>query len=296
MIGLGAKYLTAAGFGRYRITAASLGSNLMFGSLWLKWQTRRAIMDAFGVDGTAVIRATNEYLNGIAASDKAKATALAVFINEDPMLVCSLGLQVEGVTMPIRWLVGDGVAYAITDYMPSYKFKAVSKLKSMASLPTGSPFAAALSYDERNGFLFARSGQYAAWYWTVGGVFVNDGRAALAVNTKYDVEMTRSGIKINGTTYAISGSTSFSPTQKFVVMGRENGTSIGDNVGLQEHLNYEDDVLVQHIIPCKNKNGNDYGILDLVTMQWFGNSAGSGAFAIAYTLQDGVTPWTPPTP
>ena len=29
------------------------------------------------------------------------------FINEDPMLVCSLGI--EG--MPIRWLVGDGTAY-----------------------------------------------------------------------------------------------------------------------------------------------------------------------------------------
>ena len=299
MIGLGSQYLTAAGFGRYRITAASLGNLDLLGTWrWLTQATQQAILAAFGDDGWAVINATNAYLNGIAAQGQAgrdKATALAALLNEDPMMVCSLGLEVEGVTMPIRWLVGDGVAYAITDYMPSYKFKAVSKLKSMASLPTGSPFAAANNYDERDGFLFARSGQYAAWYWTVGGVFVNDGRATLAVNTKYDVEITRSGIKINGTTYAISGSASFSPTRKFVVMGRENGTSIGNNVGLQEHLNYEEDVLVQHIIPCKNKNGNDYGILDLVTMQWFGNSAGSGAFAIAYTLQDGVTPWTPST-
>ena len=68
-------------------------------------------MDAFGVDGTAVIAATNEYLNGIAASDRAKATALAGFINEDPMMVCSLGLEPQGVTMPWRWLQGDGVAY-----------------------------------------------------------------------------------------------------------------------------------------------------------------------------------------
>jgi len=87
MIGKGAQYLTAAGFGRYRITAASLGSNLMFGSLgWLDANAKIAIMAAFGVDGTAVIAATNEYLNGIAVSDKAKATALAGFINDTPAL------------------------------------------------------------------------------------------------------------------------------------------------------------------------------------------------------------------
>jgi len=91
MIGKGAQYLTAAGFGRYRITAASLGSLDLLGTFqWLTAATKQAIMDAFGVDGTAVIRATNDYLNGIAASDMAKATALAGFINEDPMMVCSL--------------------------------------------------------------------------------------------------------------------------------------------------------------------------------------------------------------
>jgi hypothetical protein len=102
MIGKGAQYLTAAGFGRYRITAASLGSLVMLGKFWLTAATKQAIMAAFGVDGTAVIAATNEYLNGIAASDKAKATALAGFINEDPMMVCSLGLEPQGVTMPVR--------------------------------------------------------------------------------------------------------------------------------------------------------------------------------------------------
>jgi len=82
MICLGAKYLTAAGFGRYRITAASLGSLDLLGTLgWLMPATKQAIMDAFGVDGPAVIAATNEYLNGIAASDKAKATALAANFN-----------------------------------------------------------------------------------------------------------------------------------------------------------------------------------------------------------------------
>jgi hypothetical protein len=110
MIGKGAQYLTAAGFGRYRITAASLGSLDLLGTYdWLMPATRQAIMDAFGVDGPAVIRATNEYLNGIAAqgqAGKAKATALAGFINEDPMMVCSLGLEPTLTTlsgMPVRF-------------------------------------------------------------------------------------------------------------------------------------------------------------------------------------------------
>lgn len=84
MIGLGAKYLTAAGFGRYRITAASLGNLDLLG--WLLHATRQAILGAFGDDGMAVINATNAYLNGIAASDRDKATALADIINQWPTI------------------------------------------------------------------------------------------------------------------------------------------------------------------------------------------------------------------
>ena len=88
MIGLGAKYLKAAGFGRYRITAASLGNLDLLGTWrWLTQATQQAILGAFGVtDGMAVINATNDYLNGIAASDMDKATALAGFINEWPYM------------------------------------------------------------------------------------------------------------------------------------------------------------------------------------------------------------------
>jgi hypothetical protein len=90
-------------------SAIYVGSNLVWW-YWLKPATRQAIMDAFLDDGMAVIQATIAYLNQLAASGQAgkdKATALAGFINEDPMMVCSLGLEVEGVTMPIRWLVGS---------------------------------------------------------------------------------------------------------------------------------------------------------------------------------------------
>ena len=91
-----------------------------------------AIYGAFGQrDGMAVIKATNAYLNQLAASDRDKATALAAFINEDPMMVCSLGLEVPGVTMPIRWLVGDGTAYINTGVTP---YTGIIMKASMATL------------------------------------------------------------------------------------------------------------------------------------------------------------------
>jgi len=135
MIGKGAQYLTAAGFGRYRITAASLGSLDLLGTFsWLKGPAVQAIMAAFGVDGTAVIAATNEYLNGIAASDKVKAQQIAdwlnVYVLEDAYVVCSL-VPTLGVT---RWLVGDGTAWFSTGYIPvGYNHEFYTKFKLLAA-------------------------------------------------------------------------------------------------------------------------------------------------------------------
>ena len=100
-------------------SAIYVGSNLVWMLGLLTKAAKQAILGAFGQrDGMAVINATNAYLNQLAASGQAgkdKATALAGFINEDPMMVCSLGLEVEGVTMPIRWLVGDGNTHIIEE-------------------------------------------------------------------------------------------------------------------------------------------------------------------------------------
>jgi hypothetical protein len=108
------------GGGAIRLSNIIRGPQVVFGGLetgpfpwgWLTGAACGAILGAFGVlDGKAVIKATNAYLNQLAATDPTKASALAGFINEDPMMVCSLGLEVEGVTMPVRWLVSDGSAW-----------------------------------------------------------------------------------------------------------------------------------------------------------------------------------------
>ena len=94
---------------------------------WLKPATKQAILGAFGDDGKAVIKATNAYLNGIAAQGQAgkdKATALAanfnvwipLYVPEDKdimySLVPTLGKR--------RWLAnGNTGAYVKTGIKPT---------------------------------------------------------------------------------------------------------------------------------------------------------------------------------
>ena len=106
MIAFNGQYLPAASHGNMRITAACLGGQWVMGG-WLKTATQQAIIAAFGAEeGIAVIIRTNDYLNALALTDTTRAQQLAMFINEDPLLVTSL---VE--TSKERWLVGDGASY-----------------------------------------------------------------------------------------------------------------------------------------------------------------------------------------
>ena len=270
MIGKGAKYLTAAGFGRYRITAASLGSNLMFvGSFWLNGSAIQAIMDAFGADGTAVIAATNEYLNGIAAqgqAGKAKATALAGFINEDPMMVCSLPLTIS-ITMPTRRLKGDGVAYlhipvainttdrikiditneeTASSYQPFFD----TETYSLACWLSSSSAVTTLTGTEA---MFNCS-QGAHVFEKIGGAWYVDG---VQKQTKSIQSIDFDGFWL----YTWSGAKSRvnKGSMKVAIVGAENNEKF-------------------YGIPCKH-NGQ-CGLYDIEGMIWYGNANSSGSFTI----------------
>ena len=106
MIGFNGTYLPAATHHGMRITAACLGGQWVIDNRYMTPATQQAILAAFGAEeGTQVIKATNDYLNAIALTDTARAQQLADFINEDPLLVCSL---VE--TSKVRWLKSDNKA------------------------------------------------------------------------------------------------------------------------------------------------------------------------------------------
>ena len=90
------------------------------------------ITAAFGAEAAQVISRTKKYLSAIARTDTTRAQQLALFINEDPLLVCSL---VE--TSKTRWLVGDGNAYIITELTASadseYETKVIPSTKQNAT-------------------------------------------------------------------------------------------------------------------------------------------------------------------
>ena len=292
MIGKGAQYLTAAGFGRYRISAASLGSLDLFRAGWLKFAAVQAIMAAFGVDGTAVIRATNDYLNGIAASDKAKATALAGFINEDPMMVCSLGLEPQGVTMPIRHIYGDNTAYILTGIYPYTN--------------TGMDLAFILKKTSRNGiFGGSTNGGYKGLEaysnghidLLYGTTFVTNELTAavddevhiVAKGTSYQVYKNGTLVK-SGTATTGTYSASESNFTLFAIM--RNGSLLNgyrSPDGFQYCKLYDGETEVRNLVPFKHKTGTDTyecGMLDLAAVgvtgakTFYGNDAGSGSFTI----------------
>ena len=111
MIAFNGQYLDKASHGNMRITDACLGGQWVMGG-WLKTATQQAIIAAFGAEeGIAVISRANGYISSIATTDPTRAQQLALFINEDPLLVTSL---VE--TSKERWLVGDGDLISETSF------------------------------------------------------------------------------------------------------------------------------------------------------------------------------------
>jgi len=297
MIGLGAKYLTAAGFGRYRITAASLGNLDLLGTWrWLSQATLQAILGAFGqTDGKAVINATNAYLTQLAASDRDKATALAALINEDPMMVCSLGLSVEGVTMPIRWLVGDGNTHIVSGVksLPTTTAKCKVLYNSSNSIRMDlfgarsdgeNQYAFYVSYNEDWGSVRMR---YINGSNTQGNIVLNNGM--------HEIELRPNQFICDGTTY--SAGTNSGTQYDLIVMGvRFNATNNGQGMKGQgmAYLDLKNTTGGDRLfIPFIGQNRD--GMVDLVAGVFHPNQ-GTGHFTDAYTLQDGVTPWTPSTP
>lgn len=297
MIGLGAKYLQAAGYGRYRITAASLGSLDLLGTLWLKDATRQAIRAAFGADGTAVIAATNNYLNALAAQGQAgrdKATALDGFINEDPMMVCSLGLEPQGVTMPVRWLVADGYSYIKTGVYPNMNtgFEGDAIFLDVSNNYTAYCIVEKAVNNEAFGISWW-SGLWHTWY----GSNSQKQGGSIRKDIIYHVQQFKGNAKTEGSDGSVwSASNSGTPTiiesEMFFPAARRNNSipSKGAIGKFKDFLMYDNETEIRSFIPFLSATRE--GMVDLVNATFHPNQ-GTGHFTDAYTLQDGVTPWSP---
>jgi len=296
MIGKGAQYLTAAGFGRYRITAASLGSLDLLGTFsWLTAATKQAIMAAFGADGTAVIAATNDYLNGIAASDKAKATALAGFINEDPMMVCSLGLEPELTvlpSMPIRLACGDGSAW-----IDSGKKTTSTMTLDVEVMPNDNDISTSRYILGGNvawgSFLLRYYVQKFMWHYGINGG--DHGVGSPAVGNVYHITAGPYTIAVDGDSWTASNTKACAANENLRFYRSGNMTDLYAKSGIGKLIIGDNGINVLETYPFVRNNV--IGRLDVLSNTFLTNQ-GSGAFTIIYKYkQNGswVT-WTPPTP
>jgi len=270
MIGKGAQYLTAAGFGRYRITAASLGSLDLLGTCWLRDATMQAILAAFGVDGPAVIAATNEYLNGIAASDRAKAQQIADWLNayaeDDARIVISLIP-----TLGERWIVGDGSAYIDTGrYMEE---NGCIDVKYRLGTFSNYPMLMGTNWNDGNGFAVDQSGSNTTQIQI-------RGYAPSYTVSQNDVTMSLQWDKftINGTEVS-TGKTAIRSSQTIWLAGIRSYSKWRGR--LYYYIYKEDGAEVSHFIPyCKN---NVNGWIDLLSGTFYPPLAGTFGIEDSYT-------------
>ena len=289
MISKGTQYLSAAGFGNIRVTAASMGSLDILDTLgWLRRATKQVIMVAFGArDGAAVIAATNAYLNALAAQGAAgqsKATALAGFINEDPMMVCSLGLEVTGVTMPDRWIVGDKNSWIDTGWTATSNSVQIDiKFKCVTSLYYGYILFGSGTRNDTNWCINPYNYNYSNS--TLRSYVGNSGEIdlqAITLNTIYrNIYTANNGSYSRETNGVVAKTATYTNT----IINGQNLFIFADNAENRTlfmsdyYLAYLkiNDANPRHFIPCKH-NGV-CGMYDIETKQFYGN-AGTGQFTI----------------
>lgn len=264
-------------------SAIYVGSNQVWP--WLTIAAQQAIRGAFGQrDGMAVINATNAYLNQLAASGQAgkdKATALAGWLNtyavEDAHIVYSL-VPTLGV---LRYIHGGYTEQVSTGIVPTTtmvinaKFRMNSVTQYHPAFQQGYISEQAMTTrciadnGATNRLIFALCGK------TGGGKSVTVTFDYNVSGKWMDIQMDDTQVKVNGTTYAFSGSDRGSEnTNPIYLLGR------GDNYGATDidfQLFETIDGNSKHtFVPYKV--GNTCYILDLVT----GNKI-AGSFTISET-------------
>lgn len=259
---------------------------------WLDKQTIQTLLTAFGAGGSAVIKETNAYLNNIAGGDFNKAYMLAGFINEDPMMVCSLGLQPQGISMPIRWLVGDGQSWIGTSIIPTDNTIVETKIKVLNRITShivvfGSrddvveqfyiSFAFHISDKIRLDFASTRLETANA---------VQDG--------VYSIEFGKTKAIINKVSYGtFSDNLGSGALPVYLMAGNNSGEpQYGTGLAAPMFKMKEGGTITHHFIPLLSATRN--GMVDLVNAT-FNPNQGTGHFTDTYTFQDGETPWTPGT-
>lgn len=226
--------------------------------------TKNSIIDTLGIDAWMQ---TLDYVR--------QKPELVPFINEDPMLVCSL---VE--TNKMRWLVGDGKAYIQTEYIPTY-----DEMVSISFLLTKHQSIMAL-FGSRNTAGQANAGSYEAFIdqskYRMDYAKSNADYATyiIALDTAITVTQRKGYLKINDTVAYSSSASHEECKYPFCIFTLNNGGSPMTTHTIDCHFGFVKGDTA-HFIPCQH-NGT-CGMLDLVSLQFYPNANTQGAFTIELT-------------
>lgn len=277
------------GGGAVRLTNIIRGAQVVFGGLYPLWRltdaAKAAILAAFGkTDGYAVIKATNAYLNALAATDPTKASALAGFINEDPMLVCSLGLQPQGVEMPIRGLVNDGVAYINLGVKPNSK--TILEVRYARLTTSYSSCGARVAFG--NSAFSIHAGDNIQFN-TQNSNIETGIEASIGIYYTYKLDAVNRKAFLNNIVFntdAISGN-----NYNIWLFANDNAGSLHNpNKASYAFAKLKQGNTELEMYPFIRQGAN--GMIDTINGVFYPNANTSGSFTIEYTLPDG-SPWTP---
>ena len=270
MIAFNGQYLDKASHGNMRITAACLGGQWVLGN-WLKTATQQAIIAAFGAEeGIAVIRRTNDYLNALALTDTQRAQQLAMFINEDPLLVTSL---VE--TSKVRTLTGTANAYIDTGYKPT----STTILEAFYALVRSDYSSCGSRLNYGTDMFVIHNGPNIQFMIGTQTLMTSINSS---LNTFYKLKLDAQGKafvndnvwntnKFNGNNFNI-----------WLFANNNGGAVHNSNGAIYEYATiYEGSDQVAHFVPCQHDN--QAGMLDIISGTFHPNANTAGAFTIAIT-------------
>lgn len=235
-------------------------------------------------DGPKVINAAQQHIKSLG---KEKGSNLLQFINEDPMMVCSLGLEPQGVTMPIRWLVGDGASLIDLGIKLGTGSKTLAAFKYITNPVNNKSLLAGVNVQQ------IHYNQYL--YYQYQGTWNSTGMS-LAKDTEYEIETSlmqgSQYIKVNGVIKktTTSGGTQEPTTNTCIFSYSPEGT--GTEVTCKFAKAWLNGELVRDMVPFIGRTMGD-GMIDLADMNFHENK-GTGTFGEAYTRNG--QPWTPSTP
>ena len=263
MITHNGKYLLVATHHGMPIVAATMGGKMVIGG-WLLSATLQAIVAAFGyAEGKEVIRKTNDYLNALALTDHTRAQQISGFINEDPMLVCSL---VE--TSKVRWLKSDNKARIQTSVVTTLQTSAELHFK------TGSISGVLMGGNNWsvNSWLTQYSSNTIRWHWA--SAVLNP---PIAANTEYHATFAANYINLNGVERTGSGASRVGEmVELFYCMNSGCDSSIA------KATFKEREQIVGEYVPYLTPDGT-CGMLDIISGTFHPNANTAGAFTIAIT-------------